>query len=148
MRLYVEKYERFFNRHICTDPKGRTIRVDLMVNGDFHKFTKDLDKEEYHEFCELMVGKTFEVEDLYPNEHIGMGVTEVPVPFKAGQKVHYEPDHYRRENIFENGIIKRVDSTCEVAWVVYNCDGNWDRIEDYTAACTDFKDLKPGWKEE
>ena len=77
MELTVIDYERTFNRHICLNSDGDKIRVDLMVGGDFHMFTKHMKKEQYHYFCLLMVGRTFEVETLHPHEYIGLGVREI-----------------------------------------------------------------------
>lgn len=56
-----------------------------------------------------------------------------------GQKVHYLPG----VGSPENGIVKSFNA--RVAWVVYKCDGNWDRYEDFTGAATDFEDLREGW---
>ena len=57
----------------------------------------------------------------------------------VGQRVHYLPDF----GIPENGIVKRLSENG--AFVVYNCNGEWDRLEDYTAANTNARDLRPGW---
>ena len=67
---------------------------------------------------------------------------------KAGDKVHYIPFEGCEPSQYENGIIKRETSNKEGFFVVYNCAGNWERIEDYTAANTNKRDLKPGWHEE
>ena len=63
---------------------------------------------------------------------------------RIGSKVHYQPDHYG-EGEWENGIVKELRAPDGV-WVVYNCSGNWHRIEDYTAAKTHLQDLKLGWR--
>lgn len=60
---------------------------------------------------------------------------------KAGDKVTYVSDH----GTLEHGIIKSVQDEDHI-FVVYNCAGNWDRIEDYTAARTHRRDLVEGWK--
>lgn len=62
---------------------------------------------------------------------------------KKGDKVHYQPEHFG-DKMWENGIVKR--AVKDGAFVVYNCDGNWDRIDDYTAAKTSYDDLKLGWR--
>lgn len=66
--------------------------------------------------------------------------------YKVGDKVHYQPEHYG--NRFENGIVKEVRPGDDGCFVVYNCAGRWDKYFDYTAAKTNYRDLKPGWKDE
>ena len=58
---------------------------------------------------------------------------------KEGQYVHYAPSHGKKEN----GRVKRITDTA--VFVVYNCDGDWDHYDDYTAANTNPRDLLPGW---
>lgn len=61
---------------------------------------------------------------------------------KIGDKVHYKPPYGR----VENGIVKRVpEGQVGNVFVVYNCAGEWDNYQDYTAALTHVKDLYPGW---
>ena len=67
---------------------------------------------------------------------------------KTGDKVHYIPFKACDPSQYENGIIKRETPTGNGFFVVYNCAGNWDRIEDYTAANTRKENLKPGWHPE
>jgi len=62
-----------------------------------------------------------------------------------GDKVHYIPFEGCDENQMENGLVKRLTSDGQGAFVVYNCNGEWDNIDNYTAANTNFKDLKLGW---
>ena len=73
---------------------------------------------------------------------------------KVGDKVHYQPEHYK-DGEFENGLIKEIP---EFAFdkdhmyfnnirVVYNCNGEWHRYKDYTSALTNIRDLKLGWME-
>jgi hypothetical protein len=65
---------------------------------------------------------------------------------RVGQRVHYQPEHYGDDR-WENGLIKEIrESNMEGVWVVYNCGGEWDRYTDYTAALTNLRDLKLGWK--
>jgi hypothetical protein len=45
----------------------------------------------------------------------------------------------------EHGIIKNMSDEHHV-FVVYNCAGNWNKYEDYTAARTELSDLVPGWR--
>lgn len=68
---------------------------------------------------------------------------------KVGDKVYYQPDHYRLpdEDKWENGIVKEIpDNNDESVRVVYNCGGDWDNYRNYTAAMTNLRDLYPGWK--
>lgn len=58
-----------------------------------------------------------------------------------GDKVTYVADHGK----MEHGIIKRKRDE-DHFFVVYNCAGNWDQIENYTAALTHRRDLVEGWK--
>ena len=68
---------------------------------------------------------------------------------KVGDKVHYQPEHYRRRDMHENGVVKEVREDCDDAvWVVFNCGGEWDRYWYYTGAKTNLRDLKKGWKNE
>lgn len=57
----------------------------------------------------------------------------------VGQKVHYAPDHGKKEN----GIIKSI--TEHGIFVVYNCAGDWAHYWDYTAANTPIGLLRTGW---
>ena len=59
---------------------------------------------------------------------------------EPGEKVHYAPDHGE----IENGVVKTINSYGTV-FVVYNCNGEWDRINEYTACATDPQDLRQGW---
>jgi hypothetical protein len=66
---------------------------------------------------------------------------------KVGQKVHYRPKHYGSKK-WDNGIVKNIRAGRHLAvWVVYHCDGKWDRFMDYTGALTDVQDLEMGWKQ-
>ena len=66
---------------------------------------------------------------------------------KVGDKVYYQPDHYKAEDKYENGIIKEVpDSQLDSVRVVYNCAGDWKNYQDYTSALTNVRDLYSGWK--
>lgn len=63
---------------------------------------------------------------------------------KVGQKVHYIPFKGCGDNIKENGKVKSIaDSTH--ARVVYNCNGEWNKLDEYTSCLTDIRDLEPGW---
>lgn len=68
---------------------------------------------------------------------------------KIGDKVHYQPDHYKNEDKWENGIVKEIpDHTNTAVRVVYNCAGQWDRFKDFTSALTNIRDLKLGWRDQ
>jgi hypothetical protein len=63
---------------------------------------------------------------------------------KVGDKVYYSSF-----SKIENGIVKEIPKHDDIAvFVVYHCDGNWDRFEEYTGALTYIFDLSLGWKEE
>jgi hypothetical protein len=66
---------------------------------------------------------------------------------KIGDKVHYQPDHYKENDEWENGIIKEIpEHTFESVRVVYNCNGEWGRYQDFTSALTNLRDLNMGWR--
>ncbi len=61
--------------------------------------------------------------------------------FKQGDRVHYTSGHGSKEN----GIVKGINESGSIAWVVYKCAGEWDRYMDYTGAATNIEDLSFGW---
>lgn len=64
-------------------------------------------------------------------------------PFKVGQYVHFSDGHS-----IENGRVKSLhDTRKDAVFVVYKCGEQWDLFMNYTAALTEIKYLKPGWKE-
>jgi hypothetical protein len=66
---------------------------------------------------------------------------------KVGDRVHYQPDHYKADDKWENGRVKEIPThTNDSVRVVYNCGGNWDHFMDYTSALTNLRDLKMGWR--
>lgn len=66
---------------------------------------------------------------------------------KIGDKVHYQPEHYKEQDKFENGIVKGIPThTDEAVRVVYNCNNDWNNYKDYTSALTNLRDLNIGWK--
>ena len=66
---------------------------------------------------------------------------------KIGDKVHYQPDHYKADDKYENGMVKEIpDHTNEAIRVVYNCNGEWDNFKNYTSALTNLRDLNLGWR--
>ncbi len=67
---------------------------------------------------------------------------------KVGDKVHYQPTHYLKEDKFENGIVKEVpEFTISSVRVVYHvANGDWDNYKNYTSAMTDCRDLEKGWR--
>lgn len=68
--------------------------------------------------------------------------SDAPPKFMPGEKVTYIPD----VGLVEHGVVKRVADS-RSTFVVYNCGGNWENYEDYTAAKTSNNDLVLGWKE-
>ena len=73
----------------------------------------------------------------------------------VGMKVHYQPDHYKENDYYENGIIKEIpnfasDPNSSVGnnsvRVVYNCNSDWKHYNNYTSALTNIYDLKIGWR--
>jgi hypothetical protein len=68
---------------------------------------------------------------------------------KAGDKVHYQPSHYLKDDKWENGIVKSVpEFSLSSVRVVYNCLGDWENYKDYTSALTNVSDLNHGWRPE
>ena len=67
--------------------------------------------------------------------------------FSVGDRVHYESLHAGEDNMWENGIIKKVREDGAV-WVVYKCDEKWDKYMNYTGERTYVEDLKIGWRED
>lgn len=61
--------------------------------------------------------------------------------FKENNKVHYTSPHGSKEN----GIIKSINESYTIAWVVYNCNKDWDNFKNYTGQATNIKDLTLGW---
>ncbi len=57
------------------------------------------------------------------------------VKFKEGDFVVYKPTG-------EVGRIKRLTPAGDGAFVVYNCNKDWNKYKDYTAANTNFRDLE------
>jgi len=70
---------------------------------------------------------------------------------KVGDPVYYQPDHYKANDDYENGIVKEIpdqsSSICRgCVRVVYNCGGDWKNYQNYTSALTSGEDLYKGWK--
>ena len=78
---------------------------------------------------------------------------------KVGDKVYYQPEHYKNilvldntteETVtekWENGLVKEIpDWSTDSVRVVYNCCGNWNNYKNYTSALTNVSDLYLGWK--
>lgn len=62
---------------------------------------------------------------------------------KEGDHVTYWPAYKIKGEI---GIVKRVrEDNDQYVFVVYNCAGNWEHYQDYTAASSPIKDLFKGW---
>ena len=79
---------------------------------------------------------------------------------KIGDKVYYQPEHYKSKHIinidikeskdiekWENGIVKEVHThSIDSVRVVYNCDGDCENFKNYTSSLTNIRDLYEGWK--
>lgn len=66
---------------------------------------------------------------------------------RVGDKVYYQPDHYKDEDEYENGIVKEIPGhSSDSIRVVYNCGGDWNNYKDYTSALTNVRDLYLNWK--
>lgn len=66
---------------------------------------------------------------------------------KVGDSVHYQPDHYKETDRWENGVVKVIrEDIDDAVWVVYNCAGEWHRFQDYTGCKTSLEDLNLGWR--
>jgi len=59
---------------------------------------------------------------------------------EIGDKVRYCPEHSLKE---EKGVVKSIQP--DLAWIVYNCNNDWDNYRDYTGCATKITDLKLGW---
>ena len=72
-----------------------------------------------------------------------------PHKLKVGDKVYYQPQYLKLDNKFENGIVKEIEHFNGIPThnihVVYHCDDDWDRYQDYTGALTGANDLHLGW---
>ena len=75
--------------------------------------------------------------------------------FSVNQKVHYQPDHFKEYDKYENGIVKEVPKFASntsrfvghnCVRVVYYCDDDWDHYYNYTSTLTRIDDLKLGWR--
>lgn len=67
---------------------------------------------------------------------------------KTGDKVHYITQH---DGKAFNGIIQTFVPAYKSlpiteVFVVYDCGGNWDKFQNYTAVRTKIVDLYPGWR--
>lgn len=66
--------------------------------------------------------------------------------FKPGDKVCYQPEYWKEQGRFENGIVKEFLNKYNEIRVVYHCGEDWENYQNYTGALTPIKDLKRGWK--
>jgi hypothetical protein len=60
---------------------------------------------------------------------------------KIGAKVYYTSPHGTKEN----GIVKSLNDSKTAAFVVYQCNGEWDKYFNYTGQHTNINDLEFGW---
>lgn len=63
------------------------------------------------------------------------------VTIKEGSRVYYTSPH----GSIENGIVKSINESGTHAFVVYNCNNDWDNYKDYTGQHTNIEDLSVGW---
>ncbi len=64
--------------------------------------------------------------------------------FQIGSYVHYAKRNYLYN---DNGIIKGFSEDNRHAFIVYNCNDDWDNYKDYTGISTLIEDLLPGWRD-
>lgn len=60
---------------------------------------------------------------------------------EIGDKVAY----IKYDGSHENGIVKSFGKD-DIVFVVYNCAGEWEHYQDYTAASTDIRYIVMGWR--
>lgn len=65
--------------------------------------------------------------------------------FEKGSKVHYIIHSNCLIDDIENGIVKSMSDNGSHAFVVFNCDNDWDNFENYTGQSTNILKLKKGW---
>jgi hypothetical protein len=67
---------------------------------------------------------------------------------KVGDKVHYQPSHYLKEDKFETGVVKEIPehSLSSVRVVYHVAQGDWENYKNYTSAMTDVLDLNKDWR--
>lgn len=63
--------------------------------------------------------------------------------FEPGDKVTYVPSYEHAP--YQKGVVKSVHEDGKHCFVVYNCGGDWENYQDYTAAKTANKYLTKGW---
>lgn len=61
--------------------------------------------------------------------------------FSKGQKVTYVAPGVKKQK----GIIKELLPGQPIAWVVYNCGGDWGNYQNFTGSLTSLKNLEAGW---
>jgi hypothetical protein len=62
-----------------------------------------------------------------------------------GDKVCYHSNTFEND-IYENGVVKKIDIDSKRVWVVYHCNDDWDNYSHYTGECTELDDLEFGWR--
>lgn len=66
---------------------------------------------------------------------------ERDIKIDSGMKVHYKPEYGK----IENGIVKSINDSGTIAFVVYKCNNEWSNYLEYTGCATNIKDLQIGW---
>lgn len=111
-------------------------------------------KEQYYELLEWKdthreefqaIHGSHSLNDLSTNELQNLYVTMLnSEKYEVGDKVHYIRDNADISTA-ENGMVKNFGSEPGKYFVVYNCGGEWENYQNYTAALTDKRNLRKGW---
>lgn len=126
----------------------------LKFHTDFDTFSNINEQELTTIFAETGADRELDFNREYEEERIWNSImykVELPpidmAEIRVGDKVCYQPEHYRKENKWENGIVKEIPEHVEDAVrVVYNCAGDWKNYKNYPSALTSIFDLSKGWK--
>ena len=65
---------------------------------------------------------------------------------EKGTKVHYIPFEGAEKEQIQNGMVKSLCDDPNYVFVVYNCNNDWYRFEDYTGQRTHKNQLSLGWQ--
>ena len=132
---------------------------DLSELNDF--YSKLLEKLELKGFTKFKNEFIFFLEKIRKRIPSGKKIAdpEILIPiviyiFLRMKLAPVTPTKYANSNImpksellkhFKNFVKYIPEYLADTVFVVYNCAGEWDRYEQYTAASTNFRDLKKGW---
>jgi hypothetical protein len=104
----------------------------------FDKVIKALKGIDYAAINAAMPELYYDTEKTFSIEKADL-IDETPEPMKVGDYVHYTPSAGPEEN----GRIKSING--DSASVVYKCNGEWERYEEYTGSRTEMSMLSLGW---